>query len=231
MKKATKQQTQFQTALGKQRPNNLEAILTTLKRYHKVKFDSTVDAVFHLNVNPKRAEHNLKGHYELVKPFMSKKRICVVSKDPVQLQLAKDCGAQITAQEDFLTELAKTGKITFDVLLATPDIIAALNPLGRILGPRKLMPSSKNGLVTNDLKTIITKIRRGYYPYQVDSGGNVRFKIGKLSQSLSNLQTNFMQIYQLVKAIKPPFVKKQYLKKISLNATMSPGFVLDLKQL
>lgn len=231
MNKQTKKQKTFAKAIGQTEPRNLEAILTVLKQNHKVKFDSTIDVVFHLNVNPKRAEHNLKGNYQLSKPFQIKKRICVVSKSLEQLNLAKELGVEITGQEAFLTELAKTAKITFDVLIATPDIMPELAKLGRLLGPRKLMPSPKNGLITNDLKTIIAKIRRGYFAYQVDSGGNLRFKIGKLSQSLNDLEANFHQIYQLVKTIKPPFVKKQYLKQISINATMSPAFKLDLQQL
>ncbi len=231
MKKPTKNQTTFLQALGKTNPQRLEAVLTALKQHHKVKFDSTVDVVFHLNINAKRAEHNLKGNYQLAKPFANQKRICVVSKSAEQIALAKQLGVDLTGQEAFLIDLAKTGKLNFDVLVATPDIMPELTKLGRLLGPRKLMPSPKNGLITNDLQAIIAKIRRGYFAYQVDSGGNLRFKIGKLSQSLNELQTNFQQIYQLVKTIKPPFVKKQYLKQISLNATMSKAFKLDLKQL
>lgn len=232
MKPNTKRHKKILT-LEKTTPNlqNVEAILTFLKKNHATKFDSSVDAVFNLNINPKRAEHNLKGTYQLKNPFVVQKRICVFTNNSDAFLKAKTLKVDLIGKTDLINEIAKTGKIDFDVAIATPDIMSELSKLGRVLGPRKLMPTLKNGTVTNDLDDIIQKIRTGYFVYQVDSGGNLHFRIGKLSQSVDELKNNFDQIHTLVKSIKPNFVKKQYLKQISLNATMSPGYKIDLKQI
>ncbi len=210
---------------------NLEAILTFLKKNHTLKFDSSVDVVFNLNVNPKRAEHNLKGTYQLKNPFVIQKRICVFTNNADAFLKAQSLKVDLVGKTELINEIIKNGKIDFDVAIATPDIMPELAKLGRILGPRKLMPTLKNGTVTNDLVDIVQKIRTGYFTYQIDGGGNLHFRIGKLSQSVDALKENFYQIHNLVKAIKPSFIKKQYLKKISLNATMSPGYKIDLKQI
>ena len=229
MPKLTKKQQLFQKQLPPTPLTSVEGVLTFLKKNHFVQFDSSVDAVFSLNVNPKRAEHNLKGTYQLVHPFPLKTKICVFTE--AHMETARKFSLHLIGGKALIEQIAQTKKADFDLAIATPEIMPELAQIGRILGPKKLMPSLKTATITSDLAHTIQAFQAGMFTYQIDSGGNLHLRVGKISQSVDKLKVNFYHLLQHVQKIKPPFVKKQYLKQISLSTTMSPGFKLDLQKL
>lgn len=207
----------------------LEAAIALVKKTSYAKFDATVELAFRLDLDPRKAEQNLRG--ALVLPHGTGKvlRVCVIATGD-KAKEAKEAGADVVGDKELLDEIAK-GWLEFDVMVATPDMMAQLGKLGRILGTKGLMPNPKTGTVTQDVARAVTEIKNGKVEYRVDKFGNIQAAVGKVSFSEDKLKENIKVFIDQMYKIRPVTVKGTYVKNITLTSTMGPGIKLDLDSL
>ena len=201
-----------------------EAIELAVKTSH-VKFDATVELHINLGVDPRQADQNLRDTIILPAGTGKTVRVAVLA-DADGVAAAKKAGADIAGEEDFLEQLDK-GKIDFDVLVATPQMMAKLGKYARVLGPKGLMPNPKSGTVTTDVVKAVTEAKAGKVEYRVDSTGIVHVGVGKVSFGNDKLHQNIRAILNSVKANKPSSLKSAYVKSIHLATTMGPSIKVD----
>lgn len=194
-----------------------------------VKFDATVEIAFRLNIDPRKAEQNLRGAMVLPHGTGKTQRVAVIARGE-KAKEALAAGADHVGDSDLIAKIAG-GFFDFDVMVATPDMMAELGKLGRVLGPKGLMPNPKTGTVTMDVTKAVTEIKNGKIEYRVDKVGNVQAPIGKVSFGVEKLTENAKAIYQTMHRLKPTTVKGVYMKNITISATMGPGIRLDEDQL
>jgi len=190
------------------------------------KFDETVDAAFMLGVDTKQGDQQVRGAVVLPHGTGKTLRIAVVAKGE-KAKEAEAAGADIIGAED-LIEKIQGGFLDFDKLIATPDMMVAISKVGKILGPRDLMPNPKLGTVTVDVTKAITEQRKGKAEYRAEKAGIVHVKVGKKSFGPQKLKENFLAVAGALLRAKPPTSKGTYMKAISIAATMSPGIKLDV---
>ncbi len=201
-----------------------EAIDLALKTSH-VKFDATVELHVNLGVDPRQADQNLRD--TIVLPAGSGKTVRVaVFADADNVASAKKAGADIAGEDEFLQQLDK-GKIDFDILVATPTMMAKLGKYARVLGPKGLMPNPKSGTVTTDVVKAVTEAKAGRVEYRVDSTGIVHVGTGKVSFGADKLQQNIRAVLTSIKTNKPSSIKGTYVKSIHLTTTMGPSIKVD----
>ncbi len=191
------------------------------KKLSTVKFDATVEASFFLNVDPRQAEQNLRGAMVLPHGTGKTRKVLVITQGPKE-QEAKDAGADFVGGADMIEKI-KGGWFDFDIIVATPDMMGQLGKLGRLLGPKGLMPNPKTGTVTTNIAQAIEEIKKGKITYRVDRDGNINCLIGKCSFSDEALAENFKALYDQLNRIKPATVKGTYMKGITVSTTMGPG--------
>ena len=191
------------------------------KKLSTVKFDATVEASFFLNVDPRQAEQNLRGAMVLPNGTGKTGKVLVITQGPKE-QEAKDAGADFVGGADMIEKI-KGGWFDFDIIVATPDMMGQLGKLGRLLGPKGLMPNPKTGTVTTNIAQAIEEIKKGKITYRVDRDGNINCLIGKCSFSDEALAENFKALYDQLNRIKPATVKGTYMKGITVSTTMGPG--------
>ena len=194
------------------------------KKTSVTKFDATVEVVFRLNVDPRKAEQNLRGAIVLPHGSGKTRKVLVLTKGPKEKE-ALDAGADYVGNTEYLDKI-KAGWFEFDVIVATPDMMGELGKLGKILGPKGLMPNAKTGTVTMDVTKAIAEIKAGKVEYRVDKEGNVAVIAGKVSFDTEKLVENVRTIYQTMAKIKPQTVKGNYVKNVSIATTMGPGIKL-----
>ncbi|VEU82917.1 50S ribosomal protein L1 [Acholeplasma hippikon] len=195
------------------------------KKTSTVKFDATVEAAFRLNVDPRKADQNLRGAISLPHGTGKTVRVIVVAKsDKAKEALA--AGADEAGDVELIEKISK-GWFDFDVMVATPDMMAQLGKLGRVLGPKGLMPNPKTGTVTLDVAKAVQEIKAGKIEYRTDKVGNIQVPIGKVSFDANKLQENLLAIYGQLVRIKPATVKGTYIKNITVSSTMGPGIHID----
>lgn len=199
--------------------------LNLVKKASTAKFDETVEVAFRLNVDPRQADQNIRG--ALVLPFGIGKTqsVAVICKGDKQRE-AKEAGADFVGDMDLIAQIEK-GWFEFDVLVATPDMMAALGKLGRVLGPKGLMPNPKTGTVTFDVTKAVNEIKAGKIEYRVDKVGNIHAPIGKVSFDVAALEGNFRAFYDTILRAKPAAAKGVYVKNVSVSSTMGPGVKVD----
>ena len=185
------------------------------------KFDATVEVVFRLNLDSRKAEQNLRGAIVLPHGTGKTRKVLVLTKGP-KAKEAEAAGADYVGDVEYLDKI-KAGWFDFDVIVATPDMMGELGKLGKILGPKGLMPNAKTGTVTMDVKKAVEEIKAGKVEYRVDKTGNVPTIVGKASFDAIKLAENIKVIYNLLMRIKPSTVKGVYVKNISIATTMGPG--------
>jgi large subunit ribosomal protein L1 len=190
------------------------------------KFDETVDAAFSLGVDTKQGDQQVRGAVVLPHGTGKTLRIAVVAKGE-KAKEAEAAGADIVGAED-LIERIQGGFLDFDKLIATPDMMVAISKVGKILGPRDLMPNPKLGTVTVDVTKAITEQRKGKAEYRAEKAGIVHVKVGKKSFGAKKLKENFLAVAGAILRAKPPTSKGTYVKTISIAATMSPGVKLEV---
>jgi large subunit ribosomal protein L1 len=190
------------------------------------KFDETVDACFRLGVDTKQGDQQVRGAIVLPHGTGKTLRIAVMAKGE-KAREAEAAGADIVGSDD-LIEKIQGGFLDFDKLIATPDMMVAISKVGKILGPRDLMPNPKLGTVTVDLTRAINEQRKGKVEYRAEKAGIVHVKIGKKSFGAQKLKENFLALTGAILRAKPPTSKGTYLQGISVSATMSPGVRLDV---
>ena len=190
------------------------------------KFDETVDAAFVLGVDTKQGDQQVRGAIVLPHGTGKSLKIAVVAKGD-KAKEAETAGADIVGSDDLITRI-QGGFLDFDVLIATPDMMVAISKVGKILGPRNLMPNPKLGTVTLDVAKAIGEQKKGKVEYRAEKAGIVHVKIGKKSFGAQKLKENFMAVSGAVMRAKPPTSKGVYVKGITVSATMSPGVRLDI---
>ena len=189
------------------------------------KFDASVDAVFRLNIDPRKAEQNLRG--AIVLPHgTGKTRSVLVIASGAKAEEAKAAGADFVGEAEYIEQIQK-GWFGFDVMIATPDKMAMLGRLGRVLGPKGLMPNPKTGTVTMDVAKAVADVKNGKVEYRTDKVGNIALPIGKVSFGAEKLAENFKTVYDVLLKVKPSTVKGAYVKNISVSSTMGPGIKVD----
>lgn len=197
-----------------------------LKSVSYTKFDSTLEMVIKLGVDPKHSDQMVRGVVALPAGTGKVSRVAVICKDE-KIEEAKEAGADIAGSTEIIDDI-KAGKINFDVYIATPNMMPAIGAVARILGPKGLMPNPKLGTVTTDIVTAIKNVKSGQVEYRVEKAGIIHAGIGKLSFSKQDLLDNASTLISAVVKAKPSSAKGNYLKAIYLSSTMSPSVKIDL---
>ena len=223
-----KRSKKYREAAEKVDSNNLytanEAI-ALLKSMPEYNFDQTVEAVLRLNVDPRKADQQVRGSVNLPNGTGKTAKVLVFARGPKATE-ALEAGADIVGDDDLVEKVAG-GFLDFDSVVATPDMMGKVGRLGRVLGPRGLMPNPKTGTVTMDVTKAIKDIKGGKVDFRVDKNGNLSFLIGKLSFTEQALEENFKAIADEVKRLKPSTVKGRYVTKATITSTMNPGVPVD----
>lgn len=200
---------------------SLEEAVELVKKTNVAKFDATVEVSFKLNIDPRKAEQNLRGAVSLPNGTGKTIRVLVIAKG-AKAQEALAAGADYAGDAEYLEKI-KEGWFEFDTIIATPDMMGELGKLGRILGPKGLMPNPKTGTVTMDVTKAVNEIKAGKVEYRVDKAGNVHVPIGKVSFEDQKLVENFKAIFDTILKAKPSAAKGTYVKNIAVSSTMGPG--------
>lgn len=196
-----------------------------VKQTSTSKFDATVELVFRLNLDSRKAEQNLRGAIVLPHGTGKTKKVLALTKG-LKAKEAEAAGADYVGDTEYLDKI-KGGWFDFDIIVATPDMMGELGKLGKILGPKGLMPNAKTGTVTMDLKKAVEEIKAGKIEYRVDKTGNVPTIIGKVSFTPEQLAEHVRIVYNTLMRIKPSTVKGIYVKNISISSTMGPGIKIN----
>lgn len=189
------------------------------------KFDETVEVAYNLGVDPKHADQMVRGAIVLPHGVGKSARVAVIAKGD-KAREAQAAGADVVGAED-LIERIQGGFLDFDKVVATPDMMVAVSKVGKILGPRDMMPNPKLGTVTMDVKKAIDDLKRGKVEYRTEKTGIVQVRIGKKSFGAQKLRENFLALTGVILRAKPPTSKGTYMKRITVSTTMSPGITLD----
>jgi len=192
-----------------------------LKTFNSTKFDQTVEVSTNLGIDPKQSDQNVRGAVGLPNGIGKTVRVAVFAQGE-NAERARAEGADIVGAEDLAKQI-KDGLMNFDVALATPDMMGLVGPLGRILGPRGLMPSPRSGTVTTDVVSAVREFKAGKIEFRNDKGGNVAARVGKLSFSDENLIENILAFLTYLRTLKPSASKGVFIRSITISATMSPG--------
>lgn len=208
---------------GKDYP--LEDALTIVKESSKTKFDETVDVAMRLNVDPRHAEQMVRGAIALPHGTGKETRVLVLTRGEAQKD-AQEAGADYVGADEYIEQIEK-GWTDFDVVIATPDIMRDVGKLGRVLGPRGLMPNPKSGTVTFDVGPAVREVKAGRIEYRVDRNGNLHGPVGKVSFSVEQLTENASTFIDAVMRAKPASAKGQYIRRLTVSSTMGPGVQVD----
>jgi len=202
--------------------------LDLVKTLAPAKFDETIEAAFRLGVDPRKADQMLRGTVSLPKGTGKSVRVAVFAKG-AKADEAKAAGADVVGAED-LMETVQGGQIDFDRVIATPDMMGVVGRLGKVLGPKGLMPNPKLGTVTMDVTKAVTDAKSGQVEFRVEKAGIVHAGIGKASFSESDLKENFIAFMDAIIKGKPSGAKGKFVKKLSVSSTMGPGLKIDLDE-
>lgn len=225
MAKVSKRYAEAAKLVDRSKTYSIEEAVKLAKETSKTKFDASVEVSFRLNVDPRHADQQIRGAMVLPNGTGKTQRVCVVAQGEKEKE-AQAAGADFVGGADIIEKISK-GWFDFDVLVATPDMMGQLGRLGRVLGPKGLMPNPKLGTVTTNVKDAISNIKKGMVEYKNDSYGNVHMSIGKLSFSEDKLEENLRAIVNEIVKNKPTAVKGTFVKNISVSTTMSPGLKVD----
>ncbi|NLH45444.1 MAG: 50S ribosomal protein L1 [Acholeplasmataceae bacterium] len=197
-----------------------------VKKTSVTKFDSSVEVAVRLGVNPKYADQQVRGALVLPHGTGKSKTVLVFAKGP-KIQEAEAAGADYVGAEELVTKI-QGGWTDFDVAVATPDMMGLVGRLGKILGPKGLMPNPKVGTVTMDVTRAVNEIKAGKIEYRTDKAGNVQTSIGKVSFTDEQLLDNYITLVETLIKVKPSGAKGQYIKSVTLSTTMGPGVSVDV---
>lgn len=227
MKKHSKMYVEALGNVEKTKNYDVTEAIKLVKSLKTRKFDESVDLVLKLNIDAKKTDMNVRGSFVLPNGTGKTKKILVVTKTKADEASEADyCGA-----EDMLEKIEKENWFDFDTIVATPEMMPLLGKLGKVLGPKGLMPNPKLGTVTTNVKEAISNIKKGMVEYKNDSYGNLHLTIGKLSFTEEQLEENLRAIVSEIVKNKPNGVKGTFIKNISISSTMSPGIKVDKSSL
>ena len=226
MNRISKRMKQVNGQYDKETAYSLSDAVAKLEQLPKVKFDETVELHFHLSVDPKASEQLVRGTVVLPHGTGKSIRIAVFCKGELT-QKAKECGADHIGANDLIDRVAQ-GFMDFDVVIASPDMMRDLSKLGKILGPRGLMPTPKAGTVTTDIEKAIKDVKAGKVEFKTDKQGGIHIGVGKRSFSKEKLLENINHLMEAINHAKPAAVKGNLIKNLSLSTTMGPGLRISL---
>ncbi len=190
------------------------------------KFDATVELALNLNLDPRKAEQNLRGALVLPHGTGKEKRVLVFAKGD-KAKEATEAGADFVGDDDLVVKI-QGGWFEFDVVIATPDMMATLGKIGRLLGPKGLMPNPKTGTVTMDVSKAVSESKGGKITYRVDKNGNIQAVVGKVSFTADKLVDNIHAVVDVISKAKPSTVKGIYMKNVAISSTMGPGVNVEV---
>jgi large subunit ribosomal protein L1 len=207
----------------------LKAAVELLIKLPKAKFNETVDLAFRLGVDPKQSDQMVRGTVPLPHGSGKTVKVLVFAKNAVAADAARAAGAEFVGYEDLVKKCSE-GWADFDVAIATPESMAEVRKLGKVLGPRGLMPNPKTGTVTDDTAKAVKEVKAGRVEFKVDKAGNVHVPVGKLSFKADQIVENARSVIDAVAKARPHSVKGQFIESCTLSATMSPPIALDVRE-
>jgi len=196
-----------------------------VKKTNTAKFDATVEVAFRLGVDPKKADQQIRGAVVLPHGTGKVQRVLVFAKGE-KAKEAEAAGADYVGDQDYINKISQ-GWFDFDVIVATPDMMGEVGKLGRVLGPKGLMPNPKTGTVTFDVTKAVNEIKAGKVEYRVDKAGNIHVPVGKISFEDAKLVDNFTTVFETLQKAKPSAAKGTYMKNVAVTSTMGPGVKVD----
>ena len=224
--KRSKKYTEAMSKIEKNKVYSKEEAVKLVKETSTTSFDGTVEVAMRLNIDTKKADQQLRGAIVLPKGTGKTNRVLVIAKGE-KAEAAKTAGADFVGDVDILEKIEKENWFEFDIMIATPDMMPLLGKLGRVLGPKGLMPNPKTGTVTMDVEKAVKEAKGGRVEYRADSFGNVHGVIGKVSFTEEDLLENLNAFVSNILRIKPSTVKGEYIKNISIASTMGPGIKVE----
>ncbi len=208
---------------------SLKAAVEILAKFPKAKFNETVDLAFRLGVDPKQSDQMVRGTVPLPHGSGKVVRVLVFAKAGAAADAAKAAGAEYVGYDDMIKK-CQEGWTDFDVAVATPEAMAEVRKLGKVLGPRGLMPNPKTGTVTDDTAKAVREVKAGRVEFKIDKAGNIHVPVGKVSFTPAQIEENARSVMDAVHKARPNSVRGQYITSCTLSATMSPAIRIDLKE-
>ncbi len=225
MAKKSKKQQEALKSIDRTKVYGIEEALKLVKENATAKFDETVEVAFRLGIDPKKADQQLRGAMVLPHGTGKTQSVLVFAKGE-KAKEAEAAGADFVGDEELINKINQ-GWLGFDVIVATPDMMAEVGKLGRVLGPKGLMPNPKTGTVTFEVENAVREIKAGKVEYRVDKQSNVHVPIGKASFEINQLEENFKAIADVIVKAKPQSAKGIYLRNVAVTSTMGPGIKID----
>ena len=226
MRKSGKKYVEASSKVERNKLYTKEEAIKLVKETSITKFDSTVEVAVNLNLDTKKADQQLRGSLVLPNGTGKTKRVLVIAKGEAASE-AKKAGADFVGEQDMIDKIANENWFDYDVIVATPDMMASLGKIGRVLGPKGLMPNPKTGTVTMTPAKAVEDIKKGMVSYKTDTYGNVHTVIGKVSFDEKKLLENLDYVYNTINKSKPTVVKGKFIENITVSSTMGPGIKLD----
>ncbi|QJB33528.2 50S ribosomal protein L1 [Chitinophaga oryzae] len=224
---ATKKRKVAQAKVDKNKAYSLKEASALVKDINCTKFDSSVDIHIRLGVDPKKADQAIRGSVTLPHGTGKTKKVLVLCT-PDKEAAAKEAGADFVGLDEFIQKI-EAGWTEIDVIIATPAVMPKIGKLGKILGPRNLMPNPKTGTVTNDVAAAVNEVKGGKITFKVDKAGIIHASIGRVSFAADKIEQNSQELINAIIKLKPATAKGTYLKGLSMASTMSPGIAIDTK--
>ncbi len=207
----------------------LKEAVVTLTKFPKAKFNETVDLAFRLGVDPKQSDQMVRGTVPLPHGSGRTVKVLVFAKSAAAADAAKGAGAEFVGFED-LVKKCQEGWADFDVAIATPDAMSEVRKLGKVLGPRGLMPNPKTGTVTEDTAKAVKEVKAGRVEFKIDKAGNVHVPVGKVSFTPVQIEENARSVIDAIRKAKPASVRGQYIQSCTISGTMSPAVKVDIRE-
>jgi large subunit ribosomal protein L1 len=226
MMKGSKRYQKLSSSYSKETLFEAKDALKKIKEMASANFDETVEVAVKLSVDPKKADQMIRGSILLPHGSGKEKKVLAFAEGEAQAE-AEEAGADWVGSQDFVDKIEK-GWLECDAIVSVPEMMPKIGKLGKVLGPRGLMPTPKNGTVTKDIGQAVKEIKQGKVNFKVDQGGNVQVPIGKASFKEDDLYENFVALIRRIWGLKPVSVGGQYIKGITLSSTMGPGLKLDI---
>ncbi|MEJ5257651.1 MAG: 50S ribosomal protein L1 [Fervidobacterium sp.] len=230
MPKHSKRYNELRKLIDPEKSYTLEEAVELLKKTGTAKFDETVEFHLKTNIDYRKSEQNIRSTITLPNGTGKTVRVLVFAKGD-KAEEAKNAGADYVGAEELADKIANEGFFDFDVAIATPDMMKVIGKLGKVLGPRGLMPNPKSGTVTDDVAAAVSEFKKGKVEVRTDKTGNLHFPVGKVSFDVEKLRENIKSAYEQVLSLRPAGVKGHFIKKAVVATTMGPGIKLDLNTL